>query len=943
MGKYIQIEKDVVCSTPCEVDVSVRKYVENSHKEYDDEAILNEKNRQIYSQLSSLRKSVIAWYDFNKDARVLHVNCGNGVFIGALCDRVKHVTAYEENLYRARTCDIRYSRRQNLTIIAGDWNHDESDEKFDYIVVGEEFAETCSKGNAKENYVKQLKSLLRFMNNQTKVIMLFHNRFGLQYICGDTDPVTSKIFGTLNCANSDLSRISFSKKEIHNLLSEAGYRKVKYYYPVSNHRYPNMIFSDEIMPDKNIKERLLTYYNSQDTLLLNERELYEDIIENGVFDFFSNSYFVECSVNASACEIQYAAISADRALSKKSITVIYQDRVEKKGIYLEDDQNIINLYNNMKVLEQRDIPVIPSKLVGSILVMPKIESPKLSDYLKKIVKDSKQIFLDLYDLLWNDIMKSSDCVSECDRNFRMKADSFGVVDYGPILKQAFIEMIPLNCFYVENKLVYFDQEFVWNNYPAKYILFRAIACTYAFSPEIQVYVPREELYSKYGLLHLVDLFQEIENEFYRSIRQPLLYKPMSEWSKVDASRVEQNIELISKQLNTDFTNEQPNYDSKMMSIRNIELQILDCFKTLCDENKLSFYLVYGTLLGAVRHKGFIPWDDDIDVAMPRSDYDQFIKIAKESLPAPYFLQTMENDSECFYNGYCRIRDENTTGISVQDIGHNGHLGIWMDIFPIDHYPMTPKVARRQQKKIAKYQRILFAQTYGRDYKTYQGFSEWRWKIYVEYSKLLKRKDLCTKLNREYKKYNLEETDYYAILTHTYPKILEKGIFESSILLEFENRMLPAPVGYRRFLEMSSGIDYMKLPPKNKQIPHHEGIFDATKSYVEFNKHLINIWNVSKHKKLIIFGAGLMFDHYMTHYSKRFPPSFIVDNDERKWGTKRQEVVIKSPEELLKIPIDNRHIIICSAAYKQIEKQLSDMGIQDYYIYIQNKEWVVDKK
>lgn len=113
----------------------------------------------------------------------------------------------------------------------------------------------------------------------------------------------------------------------------------------------------------------------------------------------------------------------------------------------------------------------------------------------------------------------------------------------------------------------------------------------------------------------------------------------------------------------------------------VEVEILDIFVWICNKYNLKYYLCYGTLIGVIRHQGFIPWDDDIDVAMPLEDYNKFVKIAQSELGDKYFLQ---NDKTDKYFGRCfsKIRKNGTAFYSKGDKNEKKHHGIFIDVFPL---------------------------------------------------------------------------------------------------------------------------------------------------------------------------------------------------------------------------------------------------------------------
>ena len=122
----------------------------------------------------------------------------------------------------------------------------------------------------------------------------------------------------------------------------------------------------------------------------------------------------------------------------------------------------------------------------------------------------------------------------------------------------------------------------------------------------------------------------------------------------------------------------------MNDLQKVQLDILKEFIKVCEKHNLRYFLVCGSCLGAARHKGFIPWDDDVDVGMPREDFDKFIELSKEFEGTKYFLQTWKTDPHYLYN-FAKIRDSSTTYIENLYPCHRMNHGVWMDIFPFDGF------------------------------------------------------------------------------------------------------------------------------------------------------------------------------------------------------------------------------------------------------------------
>lgn len=380
---------------------------------------------------------------------------------------------------------------------------------------------------------------------------------------------------------------------------------------------------------------------------------------------------------------------------------------------------------------------------------------------------------------------------------------------------------------------------------------------------------------------------------------------------------------------------------KMKRTWEVELAMLDQVDRICRKYGLQYFLVHGSLLGAVRHKGFIPWDDDLDIAMPRKDYDRFIELAGRELPEPLSVHTPATEQDIFWGGYARIRNSMTTAIEPKEMDHKGNLGIWIDILPFDVCTPDDKKVEMKEKRICRCQRMLYAEIYGREFRAFGGLRPWKWKWYRLLAKCRGHDKLCSLLEEAQRMYTDEVSDQIAFFTGMGKyRRLSAADFAAAAYLEFEGRMVPVPIGYKNYLFALMGRDYMKYPPEEERKPKHRGIYDPERPYTEYVSLLCDTFADVKDKKIILFGAGLMFEDYMKKYGDKYRPAFLVDNDENKWGRSRMGILIRSPEEILEVPEEKRKLIICSYYYREISEQLDKMGIRDYKVYVQEMEWIL---
>lgn len=916
----------------------VREYIEADSTGYFEEALEKEDSLEVFLQLSELRKGLFNWYDFKPGAEILEIGAGFGALTGMLCEKAEHVIAIEPSLFRAQNLKKRYEHITNLDIYTDEVQKIEFQKKFDYIILTG-VLETVGNGEETqrvyEDYLRELSFLLK---EKGKLLLAVDNRYGLKYFCGTSEPYTNIPFAGLNHYPNGTKGYSFSRQELTEILKRAGLAEYKFYYPLPDYKLPQIIYSENYLPENNIRERLIPYYEDASTLVINEKLLYDDIVQNGVFEFFANSFLVECGTSDDFCQVNYAAVSTDRGRERSFATKIYSyGRVRKIPLYAEGRGSAENFISNIDDLNRHGIPVVACEMEGEGITMPYIQGKTLSNYMKELVRTNQDAFLQVFDKLYQYILKSSELVSQEENGLKKRWDTPDSLDWGPVLKRAYIELIPLNCFYLEDgQFLFFDQEFVRENYPAKYVLYRAIKYVYCFTSDAEKYVPVKRLKDKYNMNDVWEYFQKEEDLFLEEVRNQKRYQQFYRWARIDSRLLQENAKKLGKQNKPEFV-----VSDKMKRVWEVELDLLEKLDKVCKKNDLRYFLIHGTLLGAVRHKGFIPWDDDLDVAMPRKDYEKLKEIAAQEFEFPYFLQTPENDPNTYNNGHLRLRNSNTTGMETKDIGHDSNLGIWIDILVLDDGVLDEKKRGKKQKRIRRVQYLLNAKTYGAEVTQFGSMKEKEWRRYVLESKFYSRKKLCEKLKKEQLRYSSGDSPDIVIYSEGKYRPFAKKDFENVVFLEFEGNKYPAPAGYKHWLEVVMGHDYMKFPPMEKRRPSHQGIFDAAKSYREYNQIFADLFSGAEGKKIILFGAGLMAENYIKRHGMRYKPDLIVDNDKLKWDTEKFGVPIRNPEILKTIPEEKRHLIICSFYYKEIESQLADMGIRNYRIYVQKASWITD--
>lgn len=253
-------------------------------------------------------------------------------------------------------------------------------------------------------------------------------------------------------------------------------------------------------------------------------------------------------------------------------------------------------------------------------------------------------------------------------------------------------------------------------------------------------------------------------------------------------------------------------------LKEIELDILSFIHDFCQKHHLKYWIAFGTLLGAVRHKGFIPWDDDVDVCMPREDYDKFLKLMMRESDERYRLIAQENDEE-YYFTFARLVDNRTT-LKLRGMREIRKMGVFVDVFPLDIAPPESEKNKWQEEF-----NILQRKTNCTIPRTAH-YQEHSWRTMIKIIRQIpdrfhygvKNFDTYRKQWRECLiQYNDSEGKEY--ICQGIEWIYNRSIFDKTIELEFENRKFLAPSKYDEFLKISYG-NYMELPPVEKRVSHH---------------------------------------------------------------------------------------------------------------------------
>lgn len=383
----------------------------------------------------------------------------------------------------------------------------------------------------------------KVLKNGGRLLLGTDNRLGLRYFCGDHDAHTGRAFDGLEnyqrenpqgAGSSDGH--GYAAFEIESFLSGVGITNFKRYSIFPNLYYPQMLFAKNYYPKENLELRIIPRYVHKESVFLKEEYLYGQLVENRTLHEFANAYLFECinememGADGFANALQ-VTLSLDRGKERGLATIIRDDgKVEKKALFAEGNSHIQEIMKHDMDLRSHGVPMVDSELINDIYVMPFVDADTAQLHLQKLLKKDKQAFIHEMDMFREYILKSSEPVEATDDNMPDEQ----------CYRRAYIDLVPLNAFYVNGNYLFYDQEFYMEDYPVNAVVMRMVDLVYRGQPELERILPRAFFLERYGLLKNHDQLMQYSAKFMVWLRNLDILKEFRTQTEQDAETLNAN-------------------------------------------------------------------------------------------------------------------------------------------------------------------------------------------------------------------------------------------------------------------------------------------------------------------------------------------------------------------------------------------------------------------
>lgn len=461
--------------------------------------------------------NILNWYPFQKKQDILEIGGNSGMLSNLFSERCNKVTTIEPNKENLE----KISKKENIEVIQTTLNNLKLSNKYDIItLIGttERIKEVIGENLSLTEIIKILE---KYLKPNGKILIATDNKFGLKFFAGNPEKIFNKKFESLIGYNNEAEKIeTFTKSRLERILKELGYN-TRFYYPLPDYKLPNVIFSDDQLPKYNSVDKYNPYYTEKSDIIINEIDVFREILKNdeNMFTFFANSFLIEATKGECNKEYKYISFNNLRKENYQLITKIADTYVEKQIANENSKQHYENIKNNMKILEANGIDVldyvendkIKSRYIEQKYLLNNVLTEKLENHNQE---EFENILNQYIDIINKNSYKETDYNKTVFAKYNVDIENKEIIEKLHFLKNGLWDMTFKNCFLLDDKFLFFDQEWNEENLPAEYILYRSILYTISLRRFIKI----DDLLEKYNLTEYVELFTKLDEKLQEEIR-----------------------------------------------------------------------------------------------------------------------------------------------------------------------------------------------------------------------------------------------------------------------------------------------------------------------------------------------------------------------------------------------------------------------------------------
>lgn len=520
-------------------DAKIIEYIKNNEKQEYENIIKQDNTIETILALSNIRENIVKWYSFKENSSVLEIGANFGEITSILCEKVSKVVALETSKEKRDAILERNKEKTNLNVIK---KIDEIKEKFDYItLIGIE--------NITDNPQEILEEIKKYLNPQGIILLATDNKLGMKYF----NKYDEEEGNVTNLVDKKL----YTLREIEEQIKQAGYLNFKRYFPMTDYKLTNVIYTDNNMLSKNTLSRNIIYNNSEDTIRFYEQNnVYRELLEEdkNMFKIFCNSFLLEIfNGEYVENEIRLIAFSNMRKTKYRIQTVMEKEFVYKCAGGIEAKEHIENIKENIEVLKRSNLNSMDT-YNDEAIISKYTESLTLDKVLINLMQENQkeetiQIIKRWKQELLNKLEKADEEENIFDK-YKIDYQNYNIQDMTWI-KNGLWDLIFQNCFYIDNEFYFYDQEWKEKNIPIEFIFYRAIK----YFDRIKRYITEDELYEIMEIKkEHIQLFDEIDNKLQEEIRDKTIWKINTQGKTLlDVKRekltLQHNINLLNMEIN----------------------------------------------------------------------------------------------------------------------------------------------------------------------------------------------------------------------------------------------------------------------------------------------------------------------------------------------------------------------------------------------------------